>query len=114
MAQNTDDDPQAVVVTDPEPADAPPLGAKRRRTTTADILRAIREIPDAVAAKVEGAPAPGASASPRSVTFEAEPEPEPEDDEPDDEPKPGPAPTPEWQPRFRHPSRGRRRVEIGT
>jgi hypothetical protein len=107
-----DDDPQAVVVTDPEPADPE---RKRDRVSTADILQAIRSIPDAVAAKVEGKPEPSSgSAGPQSVVFEPEPEPEPDEVDPD-EPAPGPAPAPvNNEPRFRHPSRARRRVEIGT
>jgi hypothetical protein len=110
-----DDEPRQVVVTDPEPS-AP------RRASTSDLLEAIRNIPDQVAAKVghstdsEPSSAGGGRAE---VTFEPEPPPVEPDDSDDadsdgavDE---GPAPSPVPQgPKFRHPSKARRQVEIGT
>jgi len=110
---HAEDDPQTVVVTDPEPADTPPRETRRERTTAADILREIQAIPDAVAAKVTGSTSGGVSAGPRSVTFEPEPEPEPDPDDPEPEPELAPTPQP-WRPKYGHPSRARRRVEIGT
>jgi hypothetical protein len=104
-----DDDPQAVVVTRPEPAEPTP---RKQRTTTNDILDAIRAIPDAVAAKVEGKE-PVTGGGPRQVTFAPEPELEP-DDEPDPDDTPPPPEPIVQRPKFRHPSRSRRRVEIGT
>ena len=112
-----DDDPRQTVVADPEPSDAPP---RTKRTTTNDLLDAIRSIPDQVAAKVgsddrEPTPTGGGRAE---VTFEPEPLPvESDDNDPEDEPVlnegPAPAPVPQ-RAAFRHPSKARRRVEIGT
>jgi len=112
------EDPRVVVRTDSEDAEEPTPA--KGRVGTKDLLDAIRDIPAQVAAQVKtGSPAPTSGRA--EVTFEAEPEPLPDnaDDgdadggEGNDE---GPTPTPPSAARrtFRHPSRGRKRVEIGT
>jgi hypothetical protein len=117
------DPEQQVVVTGPEPDDAQQRRRAPERTTSRDLLEAIRSIPDQVAAKVgagDGEAAPGTGGR-REVTFEPEPAPEPEA-EPDADaggdgaPSEGPPSPPVSQnkPRFRHPSRPRRRVDIGV
>ena len=109
-----DDDPNVVVVSDPEPTDEP---VRQSRTSSADILRAIQELPEKVAARVDGKGDPKAKGSVAEVTFAPEPTPEPEDGPPDDEQDDGPpAPTPTApdKPRFGFPRGRRHRVEIGT
>jgi hypothetical protein len=116
MAGPADDDPNVVVVTDPEPADEAP--ARRRRATVGDLLEAIHQIPDAVAARVDGAGGGAQSGGVTEVTFAPEDPPEPEPEEEPaagDGPPPAPAPSPH-KPKFGFP-RGRRyrtKVDIGT
>jgi hypothetical protein len=116
-----DDDatPTPVVVArgEPDPSREPrATPAPRERATTADVLAAIRAIPEQVAAQVKG----GASSSGHKggeideVTFVAEPPPAPED--PDDpEETHGPAVEPvvtKDTPRYRFPGARRRRAEL--
>lgn len=110
------EDQNVVTVTDPEPAeDAAPT--KPARATTAQLLEAIRDLPDAVAAKVKGESheGPTSSGDRPEVTFVGEPPPEPDTTDEDGEPEPestAPAPDPEYRRRRGHPSRPRRRVEL--
>jgi hypothetical protein len=86
------------------------------RVGTAQLLEAIRDIPSAVAAQVRGGGSTPMAGGRPEVTFVAEalPEPEPDSDEPDsDDPVAAPDPLVE-RPRWRHPSRRRRRAEALT
>ena len=104
-----DDDPDVVVVADPEPL---PSGAKKR-ATTGELLEAIRSIPDQVAAKVGGGSNPQGGSP--EVTFEPEAPPAPEDPEADPEDTPAPGPAPVQRAAFGFPGRHRRhRVEVGS
>lgn len=111
-----DDDPRIVTTADPEPRET---AERPARATTRDLLAAIRDIPDQVAAKVgSGDSGQQAGTGGRAeVTFE--PEPAPVADEADDEGAgddeiPDPAPTSTPRAGFRHPSKPRRKVEIGA
>ena len=105
------DDRQTVVTVEEEPAPAPtePKG----RVGAAQLLEAIRQIPQQTAAAVKGEASPTKGGERSEVTFVGEPEPEP------DEAEPEPGETPPGQPdppvvhrrRFRHPAARRRRAE---
>jgi hypothetical protein len=117
--QDETEEPRVVTVSDSESVEP---SHKPARATTRDLLEAIRSIPDQVAAKVNAGDSgqPNGAGGKGEVTFAAEPLPEPEQADAGGGEDAGggvagsaPPPAPTRQ-GFRHPSRGRRRVEIGT
>jgi len=112
------EEPRVVAVSDSESVEP---SQKPARATTKDLLDAIRSIPDQVAARVGAGDSgqPSGAGGRAEVTFAAEPRPEPEDADGGTDVDAGgdagaPPPPAHVRQGFRHPSRGRRRVEIGT
>jgi hypothetical protein len=105
----SEQEPHVVAVASDEPP-APP--ASRGGTTA--VLDAIRALPDAVAARLEGRTPAATSGGPAEVTFVGEPPPV----EATSDDVPGTSsvaatslPVDPTEPRWRHPSRRRRRLE---
>jgi len=113
------EEPRVVAVSDSESAEP---SHRPARATTADLLAAIRSIPDQVAARVGAGDSgqPSGTGGRAEVTFAAESHPEPDNADSGgtdvDAGGDAGAPPPPAHVRhgFRHPSRGHRRVEIGT
>jgi hypothetical protein len=110
-----DDDPDVVVVADPEDTRSQQT-PKTPRVGTAALLQAIEDIPAKVAARVGGGGTTGTAsggATPE-VTFAPEVKPTTEDpDQPDADPVTGPPPTEAHRAAFGFPHRARRE-EIGV
>jgi hypothetical protein len=103
-----DDERDPVTVVDDGPTPAKP-----RRGALAELLEAVRDLPDAVAARIDGSPHKAVNSGAPEVTFVGDPLPEP-DAEPDTTPVgPGnPQPDPEvYRPRFGHPAARRKTTE---
>ena len=111
-----EDDRNVVTVTDPEPVE-PTTTPKSGRATTSQLLEAIQNLPDAVAARVNGETTPRSAGGVPEVTFVGEPPAEPDLDpedptatDADGDPLPYVEPTRSARQRG-HPSRPRRREE---
>jgi hypothetical protein len=106
---DAEQEPRVVAVA----SDELPASPTRGGGTTA-VLDAIRALPDAVAARLEGRAPAATSGGPAEVTFVGEPP--PAEATPDDTPGTSPVaatslPVDPTEPRWRHPSRRRHRLE---
>jgi hypothetical protein len=103
-----DDERDPVTVVDDGPTPKPP-----RHGALAELLEAVRDLPDAVAARIDGSPHQTSGSGAPEVTFVGDPLPEPDADPEQTPVGPGnPQPDPEVRrPRFGHPAARRKTTE---